>query len=133
MVKGIVRKLDELGRITLPKEYRNTYGIKNGDPLGMFVEGNFICLVKPAGKFVGIVRNLDELGRYTLPIEVRRALGIETGQKVDIYVDPINDAICIRKEGCEWCDETEDLFVVGDHRLCRKCAHSVVDAVVGEE
>lgn len=29
---GIVRKLDELGRIVIPKELRTTYGIKEGDP-----------------------------------------------------------------------------------------------------
>ena len=35
---GIVRRLDELGRIVIPKEYRKLYGIEIGDPLE--IKGN---------------------------------------------------------------------------------------------
>ena len=31
MIKGIVRKIDDLGRITLPREYRRTLGIVAGE------------------------------------------------------------------------------------------------------
>jgi transcriptional pleiotropic regulator of transition state genes len=34
---GIVRKIDELGRVVIPKEVRNTFDIKDGDPLEIFV------------------------------------------------------------------------------------------------
>lgn len=43
---GIVRKVDELGRIVLPKELRRTLGIEEKDPLEIFVDGNFIMLQK---------------------------------------------------------------------------------------
>jgi len=42
---GIARKLDRLGRITLPIELRRTIGIVEGDPLEMYVEGEMICLI----------------------------------------------------------------------------------------
>lgn len=32
---GIVRRIDELGRIVIPKEIRRTMRIRNGDPLPM--------------------------------------------------------------------------------------------------
>lgn len=32
---GIVRRIDELGRIVIPKEIRRTMRIRNGDPLLM--------------------------------------------------------------------------------------------------
>lgn len=32
---GIVRRIDELGRIVIPKEIRRTMRIRNGDPLQM--------------------------------------------------------------------------------------------------
>ncbi|NLG92872.1 MAG: AbrB/MazE/SpoVT family DNA-binding domain-containing protein [Clostridiales bacterium] len=35
---GIVRKVDELGRIVLPKELRMTLNIKEKDPLQIFVD-----------------------------------------------------------------------------------------------
>lgn len=41
---GIVRKLDELGRITLPIELRRTLGIQDREPLEIFIEGETICL-----------------------------------------------------------------------------------------
>lgn len=44
MTKGIVRKLDELGRITLPKELRSTHGINEKDPIDIYIEGDVICL-----------------------------------------------------------------------------------------
>ena len=40
---GIVRRIDDLGRIVIPKEIRRTMGIKEGEPLEIFIEGNMIC------------------------------------------------------------------------------------------
>ncbi|PFJ58790.1 AbrB/MazE/SpoVT family DNA-binding domain-containing protein [Bacillus thuringiensis] len=41
---GVTRKVDELGRIVIPKELRNTLGIKEKSPLEIFVEGEDIIL-----------------------------------------------------------------------------------------
>jgi transcriptional pleiotropic regulator of transition state genes len=41
---GIVRKVDELGRIVLPIELRRTMGIAERDPLEIYVDGNTIVL-----------------------------------------------------------------------------------------
>ena len=35
---GIVRKIDDLGRIVIPKEIRKTLHIREGDPLEIFIE-----------------------------------------------------------------------------------------------
>jgi AbrB family transcriptional regulator, transcriptional pleiotropic regulator of transition state genes len=43
---GVVRKVDELGRIVIPKELRNTFDIKEKDPLEIFVEEEKIILKK---------------------------------------------------------------------------------------
>ena len=43
---GIVRKLDELGRIVLPMEMRNTLDISPKDPIEIFVENDQIILRK---------------------------------------------------------------------------------------
>ncbi len=50
---GIVRKLDQLGRVVIPKELRNTLNIKETDPLEIFVEGESVIFkninaMKPA-------------------------------------------------------------------------------------
>jgi AbrB family transcriptional regulator, transcriptional pleiotropic regulator of transition state genes len=43
---GIVRKVDELGRIVIPMELRRTLGIEIKDSLEIFVEGDSIILKK---------------------------------------------------------------------------------------
>ncbi len=45
---GVVRKIDELGRIVIPMEIRNTLGIESRDPLEIFTEGDKIILSKYA-------------------------------------------------------------------------------------
>ncbi len=43
---GIVRKIDELGRIVLPIELRRTLNIGERDPLEIYVDGDAIILRK---------------------------------------------------------------------------------------
>lgn len=43
---GIVRKVDELGRVVLPMELRRTMDIQEGTPMEMFVDGDTIMLKK---------------------------------------------------------------------------------------
>ena len=52
---GIVRKVDELGRIVLPIELRRTLDIAERDPLEIYVDGSSIVLKKyqPACIFCG--------------------------------------------------------------------------------
>jgi transcriptional pleiotropic regulator of transition state genes len=43
---GVVRKIDELGRIVLPMSIRTTFDIKEKDALEIFTEGDRIILQK---------------------------------------------------------------------------------------
>jgi AbrB family looped-hinge helix DNA binding protein len=43
---GVVRHIDNLGRVVIPKELRKTRGIKDGDPIEIFVDGDCIVLRK---------------------------------------------------------------------------------------
>lgn len=54
---GIVRRLDNLGRITLPMELRRTFGIKEGDPVEIFTDKGAICLKPVAGSSCAICGN----------------------------------------------------------------------------
>lgn len=57
---GIVRKLDDLGRIVLPIELRRTLEIEEKDPLEIFIEDNMIVLKKyqPACIFCGNAKDV---------------------------------------------------------------------------
>ena len=35
---GVVRRIDDLGRVVIPKEIRRTLRIKEGDPLEIFTD-----------------------------------------------------------------------------------------------
>jgi stage V sporulation protein T len=43
---GILRRIDELGRVVIPKEIRRSMRIKEGDALEIFVDNGFLCLRK---------------------------------------------------------------------------------------
>lgn len=45
-VAGVVRRIDELGRIVVPKEIRKTLRIKNGENLEIFIQNENIILRK---------------------------------------------------------------------------------------
>ena len=57
---GIVRKVDELGRIVLPIELRRTLEIAERDSLDIYVEGSTIILKKyePACIFCGDAKDV---------------------------------------------------------------------------
>ncbi len=57
---GIVRKVDELGRIVLPIELRRTLDIEVKDALEIYVDGSQIILKKyePACIFCGNAKNV---------------------------------------------------------------------------
>ena len=57
---GIIRRVDELGRVVIPIELRNKYNIKEKDALEIYVDGSSIILKKfePNCIFCGSNKNL---------------------------------------------------------------------------
>ena len=43
---GIIRRIDDLGRIIVPKEIRRTLNLREGDPLEIFVADGMVCFKK---------------------------------------------------------------------------------------
>jgi AbrB family transcriptional regulator (stage V sporulation protein T) len=43
---GIVRRIDDLGRVVIPKEIRRSLRIREGDPLEIFVTNDTVCFKK---------------------------------------------------------------------------------------
>ena len=52
---GVVRRIDDLGRIVIPKEIRRNLRIRDGESLEIFVDGNDVVLKK-----FSIMRNVDD-------------------------------------------------------------------------
>lgn len=46
MKSGIIRRIDDLGRIVIPRAIRDQLGIKEGDPLEIVLDGDKVYLEK---------------------------------------------------------------------------------------
>lgn len=76
-VSGIVRKLDNLGRIVIPKEIRSVMGINEGDSLEMAQVNNEIVVRKynRGCIFCGSGKDVIEFNKALVCKECKRALG----------------------------------------------------------
>lgn len=67
---GVVRKVDELGRVVIPIELRRTHDIDIKNSLEIFVDGEHIILKKyePACIFCGNAKNVEMMkGKLVCP------------------------------------------------------------------
>lgn len=72
---GIVRRIDDLGRVVIPKEIRRTLRIKEGDPLEIFTDREGEIILKKYSP-------IGELGNFAK--EYAEALAVSSGHSVCI-------------------------------------------------
>lgn len=63
---GIVRRIDDLGRIVIPKEIRKNLGVKEGDPFEIFVDNEGGVIFKryrpyDESDIDAVIRSLEQL------------------------------------------------------------------------
>ena len=66
---GIVRRIDDLGRVVVPKEIRRNLGIREGDPLEIFLDEQGGIVFKPykvdEGQILSsAIEQLYHMGQY---------------------------------------------------------------------
>lgn len=88
---GIIRKVDELGRIVIPKELRRTLGINEKDPIEIYVEDNDKIILK----------RYEPYGACTI-----------TGEVTKSNIAVANGKIILSKEGAKKLLEELESFVV---------------------
>ena len=77
---GFVRRIDDLGRVVIPKEVRKSMGIREGDLLEMYIdtENNGIVFVpyvsEASCKIRGIAENLNSIGATPEHWEIAKEL-----------------------------------------------------------
>lgn len=64
---GIVRRIDDLGRVVIPKETRKMLDLKEGDPMEFYIDGDKIFLRKyePMDSPKSLIRELLECEQPT--------------------------------------------------------------------
>ena len=86
---GIVRRVDDLGRIVMPKEIRKNLGIGIGDPVEFFVDKQRVIVQKynTAGSVEELLDNLEKeivLKSDLMPAELMEKLLAKTDEMKEI-------------------------------------------------
>ncbi len=103
---GVVRKIDELGRIVLPKEIRRTLGIRDGENLEIFVDEKGVYLQK-FSKLWDLKDMCDKLCQI---VKNNLNLNIIIANREKIISSSITDALNIKIDNfiCELMENREE-------------------------
>lgn len=80
---GIIRRVDDFGRVVIPREIRRSMGIREGEPLEIFIDNrDTVCFRKYEINLFGEVDRLkDQIETYCdLPRETRARIAALLGE-----------------------------------------------------
>jgi len=89
---GIVRRIDELGRVVIPKEIRKTLRIREGDPLEIYTDTDELLLKKysPVASFEG---ESDNFASAMAEISERPCIVTDTDKVVSVSSQKLKDLV----------------------------------------
>lgn len=98
---GIVRRIDDLGRVVIPKEIRRTLRIREGDPLEIFVDRDGEVILKkysPIGELGDFAKEYAEslsesTGHITLISDRDTIIAVSGGSKKDYLEKSVGSVI----------------------------------------
>ena len=119
---GIVRRIDDLGRVVIPKEIRRTLRIREGDPLEIFTDREGEIILKkysPIGELGAFAKEYAEslaqtAGHVTCIVDKDRIIAVSGGAKKDFLEKRISPEMeeCINND-----DRAEGFFCAP---VCRR-------------
>lgn len=98
---GIVRRIDDLGRVVIPKEIRRTLRIREGDPLEIFVDRDGEVILKkysPISELSDFSKEYadalyDSLGHPVLICDRDTFIAVSGGSKKEYLTKAISEAV----------------------------------------
>ncbi len=98
---GIVRRIDDLGRVVIPKEIRRTLRIREGDPLEIFVDRDGEVILKkysPIGELGDFAKEYaeslaDATGHIAIITDRDVMIAVAGASKKEFLEKPISDDI----------------------------------------
>lgn len=98
---GIVRRIDDLGRVVVPKEIRRTLRIREGDPLEIFTDREGEIILKkysPIGELGDFARQYAEAlaqttGNIICITDRDQIIAVSGGSKKDMLMKPISEQL----------------------------------------
>ncbi len=134
---GIVRRIDDLGRVVIPKEIRRTMRIREGDPLEIFTDRDGEVIFKkysPIGELSDFAAQIcDSLHRSTDAVaavcdrdSVIAVSGASKRDFIEKRVSPELERI-MESRGSVRCEGAEPIYVLdGDERYCVSVAAPII-------
>ncbi|MDQ0418279.1 AbrB family transcriptional regulator (stage V sporulation protein T) [Croceifilum oryzae] len=103
---GIVRRIDDLGRVVIPKEIRRTLRIREGDPLEIFVDRDGEVILKkysPIGELSNFAQEYTEalyenLQHTTLICDRDNVIAVAGASKKEYLEKPIGEIVELAME-----------------------------------
>lgn len=118
---GIVRRIDDLGRVVIPKEIRRTLRIREGDPLEIFTDREGEIILKkysPIGELGAFAKEYAEslaqtAGHITCIVDKDQIIAVSGGAKKDFYEKHISPEMenCINQRHTVVADRNDSNFV----------------------
>lgn len=97
---GIVRRIDELGRVVIPKEIRKTLRINEGDPLEIYTERDQLLLKKysPIGAIIGYAKGIaeslyEQTSRSVVIVDTDMVLAVKGHGTKEYEQNPISEEL----------------------------------------
>ena len=98
---GIVRRIDELGRVVIPKEIRRTLRIREGDPLEIFTDHDGEVVLKkysPIGEIANIAKDYTDslyrtLGHITCICDRDAVVSVTGAAKRELIEKPLSPEV----------------------------------------
>jgi len=99
-LRGMVRRVDNLGRILVPKEYRTELALEKDAKIEIDIleDGMLIRPLYAGAEGSGrlAARRIDSLGRINIPVTARRMLDIAFHDELEIFL--LRGGMFIRKK-----------------------------------
>lgn len=118
---GIVRRIDDLGRVVIPKEIRRTLRIREGDPLEIFTDREGEIILKkysPIGELGTFAKEYAEslaqtAGHITCIVDKDQIIAVSGGAKKEFYEKHISSEMekCINQRSTVVADRNDSNFV----------------------
>lgn len=116
------RKIDELGRIVIPKEIRQSLKLNMGDSLEIYIEDNKISLRKYSSlkgyeeELFNIAKIINELTNSTILFIEEDKVVVSYGKLSEIYIDQeINNSI-YNKVGYNNYVKLKDIYLIDSYK-----------------
>ena len=98
---GIVRRIDDLGRVVIPKEIRRTLRIREGDPLEIFTDRDGEIILKkysPIGELGAFAKEYAEslaknAGHITCIVDKDQIIAVSGGTKKEFMEKHISSEL----------------------------------------